>query len=68
MADLNECPYPGCGRKAEDNASSDWFPVYTCLEPDCGTKYCSEQGPPCPDCKSSNYGEFDKVYAETESS
>ena len=56
---MDSCPR--CGREAKDNISSNWFPVNTCL--DCGTKYCSDDGPPCPDCGSDNYGEYDKVYA-----
>ena len=59
MSDYDSCPY--CGREAEEAISSNWFPVYTCL--DCNTKYCENDGPPCPDCSSSNYGEYDKVYA-----
>jgi len=59
MSTLNSCPY--CGRKAKEALTSNWFPVYTCLDDD--TKYCEEDGPPPPECGSSNYGEFDKVYA-----
>jgi RNA polymerase subunit RPABC4/transcription elongation factor Spt4 len=35
--------------------------VYTCR--DCDTKYCEDDGPPCPECGSSDYSEDDKVYA-----
>ena len=59
MSFYSSCPY--CGKKAKDSDASKWFPVYTCL--DCKTKYCDEDGPPCPECKSSNYAEYDKVYA-----
>ena len=60
MSSFDSCPY--CGREAEDAISSNWFPVYTCRE--CGTKYCEEDGPPCPECGSSDYSEYDKVYAQ----
>lgn len=59
MASLSECPY--CNREAKDALSSNWFPVYTCLN--CGTKYCKDDGPPCPDCESMDRGEYDTVYA-----
>jgi hypothetical protein len=59
MSSYDSCPW--CDREAKDAISSNWFPVYTCL--DCDTKYCADDGPPCPKCGSSNYGEYDKVYA-----
>ena len=59
MGNYNSCPY--CGRKAKEAASSNWFSLYTCKE--CGRKYCSNDGPPCPQCGSSSYGQYDKVYA-----
>jgi len=59
MSKYDSCPY--CYREAKDALSSNWFPVYTCL--DCDTKYCSDDGPPCPECGSSNYGEYDEVVA-----
>ncbi|MFH1585832.1 MAG: hypothetical protein ABIB79_03630 [archaeon] len=60
---MDECPY--CHREAKDALTSNWFPVYTCL--DCDTKFCEGpncNGPPCPECGSDNYGEYDKVYAD----
>lgn len=59
MSDYDSCPY--CGRDAKEAISSNWFPVYTCLS--CGEKYCENDGPPCPKCSSSDYGEYGKVYA-----
>ena len=54
---FNSCPY--CGRSISESFSSMWFPIYQCLS--CGTKYCENDGPPCPDCNSSKYGEYGKV-------
>jgi hypothetical protein len=59
MSSYDSCPY--CGREAKDAISSNWFPIHTCL--DCDTKYCEDDGPPCPKCGSSDYGDYDKVYA-----
>lgn len=59
MSCYDACPY--CGREAQKNVSSNWFPVYTCN--DCGEKFCGEDGPPCPECESSNCGSHDEVYA-----
>jgi len=60
MSTYDSCPY--CGREAKDAISSNWFPVYTCR--DCDTKYCEYDGPPCPECGSSDYNEDDdRVYA-----
>lgn len=59
MSSYDSCPY--CGRTAKDAVSSNWFPVYTCKG--CGEKYCADDGPPCPGCGSSSYGEYDKVYS-----
>lgn len=60
---MDSCPK--CGREAEESMVSSFFPVYTCLEDDCGTKYCEEcaVNGNCPECGSSDYGEYDKVYA-----
>jgi hypothetical protein len=61
MASLTSCPR--CGRKAQNNISSNWFPVRTCRK--CGTKYCRDcGGSKCPSCGDSAYSEFDKVYAK----
>ena len=60
MASFGSCPY--CDREAKQALTSNWFPIYTCL--DCDTKFCENEGPPCPDCKSRGYGQFDRVYAE----
>jgi len=57
MSSYDACPY--CDREAKDAISSNWFAVYTCLS--CGTKYCGHDGPPCPACESSDYGEYDRV-------
>ena len=62
MSSLDCCPY--CEREAEEAISHNWFPVYTCLNDSCRQKYCAEDGPPCPECGSDDYGEFDKVYAD----
>jgi anaerobic ribonucleoside-triphosphate reductase len=59
MSSYDSCPY--CDREAEDAISSNWFPIYACSE--CGTKFCSHDGPPCPECGSSDYAEYDRVYA-----
>ncbi|GEM_PF-1368322 len=59
MCTLNACPY--CGREAKEAVSFPWFPVYTCLEADCGTKYCPDEGPPCPQCGSPRHRELDQV-------
>jgi hypothetical protein len=57
---MDSCPR--CGREATEGISHNWFPVYTCLS--CGEKYCEEcGGHTCPECASSDYGEYDKVYA-----
>jgi rubrerythrin len=56
---MKKCPY--CGRKAKDALSSNWFPVYKCNH--CGTKFCQQDGPPCPKCGKSDYFQSDKVYA-----
>ena len=56
---MNECPY--CHRKAKKAASSNWFPIHKCKK--CGTKYCEENGPPCPKCGDRAYVTVDKVYA-----
>ena len=60
MCTLNACPH--CGREAREAVSRPWFPVYTCLEARCGTKYCPDEGPPCPECGSFNYREIDQVH------
>lgn len=63
MASLKACPR--CGRKAKQAISSNWFPVHTCLK--CHTKYCNDcghgSGTTCPDCGSTSYSDYDKVYA-----
>ena len=59
MGDYSSCPY--CYREAKDALTSNWFPLYTCL--DCEIKYCSQDGPPCPECGSTDYSEYDRVYA-----
>ena len=59
MCTLNACPF--CGRKAKEAVSHPWFPVYTCLETGCGTKYCPDEGPPCPQCGSPRRRELDQV-------
>ena len=53
------CPY--CNREAKQALSSNWFPIYECL--DCGTRYCENDGPPCPECGSNHRGQCGKVYA-----
>lgn len=60
MSDYDACPY--CGKKAEESVSANWFPVHTCRG--CNTKYCEEDGPPCPECGADDYGDYDKVYAD----
>jgi hypothetical protein len=64
MSDLTECP--NCGREAEKALSSNWFPVHTCRN--CGKKYCNEcgedNGKKCPDCESTDYSDYDKVYSK----
>ena len=63
MSDFESCPR--CGREAKESFSSNWFPVFTCRE--CGEKYCEDcgdgSGTTCPECGSSDYSEYDKVYA-----
>jgi len=61
MASLSECPH--CGREAKDAIDSNFFPVHTCS--DCGHKYCDEcsDGDDCPNCGSSSYSDYDKVYS-----
>lgn len=64
MSDLHECP--NCYREAEEGLTHNWFPVHTCLK--CGKKYCNEcgkgDGTECPECGSTDYGDYDKVYAK----
>lgn len=64
MSSLENCPY--CGREAKDSISSNFFDVHTCRES--GEKYCDEcgdgDGTECPSCSSTNYSDYDKVYAE----
>lgn len=57
VATYDECPH--CERRAKKAFTSNFFPLYTCL--DCGEKYCSDDGPPCPECDSDHYGEYDEV-------
>ena len=59
MSSYDSCPY--CRREAMDALKLNLVPVYTCLR--CKTKYCEKDGPPCPDCGSTDYGKYDKVYA-----
>lgn len=59
MGSYDSCPH--CGREAKEAISFNWFAVYTCSS--CGEKYCEDDGPPCPECGSDSYGEYDKVYA-----
>ena len=61
MGNLNSCP--NCGRKAQKALSSNWFPIHTCKK--CGKRYCNEcgKGIKCPSCGSSEYSDYDKVYA-----
>jgi RNA polymerase subunit RPABC4/transcription elongation factor Spt4 len=59
MSSYDSCPY--CGREAKDALTSNWFPVYTCLN--CKTKYCENDGPACPGCGSLDYGKYDRFYA-----
>ena len=61
MSSLDCCPY--CYREAKEALTSNWFPVYTCLNPACGIKYCDDDGPPCPECGEDGYGKYNKVYA-----
>ncbi len=64
MSSYPSCPR--CGRKAKKAAFSNWFPVYTCRK--CGEKYCSDcgrgSGITCPECGSTEYSQYDKVYSE----
>lgn len=64
MSDFNSCP--NCGREALDSAFSNFFPVHTCRK--CDHKYCDEcgdgDGTVCPECGSTDYSDYDKVYAE----
>jgi tRNA G26 N,N-dimethylase Trm1 len=63
MSDLRSCP--NCGREAKKEFSSNWFYVHTCRK--CGKKYCDEcgdgSGKKCPDCGSTEYTDYDKVYS-----
>lgn len=61
MRNLTECP--NCGREAEKAVSSNYFTVQTCKK--CNTKYCEKcsKGGKCPDCGSSDYADYDKVYS-----
>jgi len=60
MCTLSSCPY--CGREAHEADSFPWFPVYTCVETECRTKYCADDGPLCPECSSSRREEYDQVH------
>ena len=64
MSDLDSCPR--CGRKAKHAIDSNYFPVHTCRV--CGEKYCNEcgdgNGTTCPDCGSTSYSDYDKVYSD----
>jgi hypothetical protein len=64
MSNLSECPNPNCNRKAEKAVSSNYFTVHTCLK--CKEKYCDEcsEDGNCLHCGSSEYADYDKVYAE----
>ncbi len=57
---------PRYGRKALDAFDSNYFPVHTCR--DCSEKYCNQcgdgDGTTCPECGSTNYSDYDKVYSE----
>ena len=63
MSSYDSCPR--CGREAESGFTHNWFPLFTCQE--CDEKYCSDcgegNGTTCPECGSTSYGEYDKVYA-----
>jgi hypothetical protein len=61
VAQLSACPR--CGRTCAETFTSNWFPVYTCLE--CHEQYCDDcgGGTSCPECGSNDYGDYDKVYA-----
>jgi hypothetical protein len=63
MASLHSCPR--CGRQAEKSALTNYFDVHTCRE--CGEKYCSDcghgNGTVCPECNSTSYSNYDKVYS-----
>ena len=63
MSSFSFCPR--CGRKAEKSYSSNYFPVHT--RRDSGEKFCSDcgkgDGKKCPECGSTNYSDYDKVYA-----
>lgn len=58
---MNECPW--CHRKAKQAVSSNYFPIYKCQKPGCGTKFCKEDGPPCPKCGGRDHIQVGKVYA-----
>ena len=64
MSSLNAGP--NCGREVEEGLSSNFFPVLTCR--DCGSKFCfecgAEDGSTCPNCGSTEYSEYDKVYPD----
>jgi len=60
MSDYHACP--GCGRRAQNTLSSNWFPVYGCSK--CGTKYCKEcNRDKCPKCENTSRNQTGKVYA-----
>ena len=60
MADYNACP--GCGRRAKDALTSNFFPVYRCR--DCGREYCKQcASGHCPGCGSDKRTEAGRVYA-----
>ena len=60
MCTLNSCPQ--CGREVKEGDPLPWFPVYTCGEARCGTKYCPDDGPSCPVCGSSTRERHDQVH------
>jgi len=64
MSSLHSCP--NCGREAKDSMFSNFFDVHTCSE--CGQKFCNEfgneDGTECPNCNSTDYLDYDKVYAD----
>ncbi len=63
MSDYDSCT--NCGREAEEGLTHNWFYLHTCRN--CDEKYCEEcgdgGGTTCPECGSSDYSDYDKVYA-----
>lgn len=66
MRTYHECPWDG--RRPIKSRFSNWFWIYECT--DCGTEYCSHDGPPCPnpDCDGDgeSYEHAGKCYYDEE--